>query len=280
LIVGVISTAFVGLISPLGFLADIIFLVVVCFSEVLLGKVRLKIFRTLFVIFASSGLISFWYNPKFLKLFFESQQGQGIVLGLSKIAPISLFAIPVLMIAGFLIFERRPDLQSTFVASFFSIIFLAVWLAGEGFMPSHPARYQSELGISLAFLGSVLILVVFDFLKLNLKIGKIFGLDALRQQFWGNIIPVVVFLLAIAYSVVKSSNLNFLAQESVLGLWEGVKQTDLWLAREQADGPSFVLGYSVSVLTVISLFIIGFRSLSFKTKAESVQNFQRDRKEN
>src|SRR4030042_1565361 len=104
---GVFSSAgmaIVALTSPIGFLTLAVFMGVITFSEMLLGRGRLKLLRFLVVLILAVGFSAFWYNPKFVIVTIQSAQGQLIRKTLSNLIPISFFTLPIFGITGFLIY--------------------------------------------------------------------------------------------------------------------------------------------------------------------------------
>src|SRR4030066_358888 len=104
-----VGMAIVALTSPIGFLTLAVFMGVITFSEMLLGRGRLKLLRFLVVLILAVGFSAFWYNPKFVIVTIQSTQGQLIRKTLSNLIPISFFTLPILGITGFLLFENRPQ---------------------------------------------------------------------------------------------------------------------------------------------------------------------------
>ena len=244
--------ALVALTSPFGFFVLVAFATVTTFSEMLLGTGRLKIFRFLVIILVAAGLSSFWYNPHFGLALIMGPVGEEVRETVARLIPISFFIVPILAAFGFLLFDRRPELQPFFLASFYTIGFAIIVSVGGGFFPSHPSRYLSEFGISLAFLGGITLTRFMDFLKFNDKV-KALKLDKpiFVNGFMGGL------ALALILAVVMGKSRVELTKREVLGLWTDVNRGEIWLQREQFRGVPAYYGYSITGMTIISLGLLG-----------------------
>jgi len=167
---------------------------------------------------------------------------------------VSFFTLPVLGAFGYLLFDRKPNLQPLFLASFFAIAFAIIAIAGGGIFPSHPGRYLSEFGISLAFLLSVVIVNVSDYLKFtqNPKLVKY------KKGYLVNTGLLVVFLLLISLAILGKYSLA--RGSKVLGIWEGVDKGDIWEAKDKFGGAPSVLGYTISGVTIFGLGFLASRT--------------------
>ncbi len=255
LFIASLTAALMALISPFGFMTFLIFAGLTVFSEMLLGKGRLKFFRFLAVMLFAGGLNSFWYNPAFFFWMIMGPMGEEIRLTIARLIPISFFAIPLLASFGFLLFDRKPDLQPIFLASFYSIAFALTALAIRGgFFPSHPSRYAPELGISLSFLISIALIKLADYLRFT-NVSKLSpGLNLHKGGVVNSLIGVVFFVL-ILFTVLSRDSLIPSGENNILGTWTGVAKGDIWIARESFTGIWGILGISI---TVISFLILGF----------------------
>lgn len=246
LLIASISFALVALTSPFGFSILIGLSFITTFSEMLLGSGRLKFFRLLVILVVALGLSSFWYNPQFSLEMFFGPIGDGVRQTITRLVPISFFVIPVLAAFGFLLFDRKPDLQPVFLASFYTIGFALIVLVRGGLFPSHPSRYIPEFGISMAFLLSIAVVKVTDRIRF-LKTESKFNLSYIA-----NFILLAIVSISVLGVVVGRSSL-VRSQSDVLGIWTGVERGEIWLARDQVGGLSSVLGYMITGGTVLSL---------------------------
>jgi len=262
LLLAAIFVSLVVLTSPFGFFVLAIFATITTFSEMLLGRGRLKVFRFFVILAVSAGLSSFWYNPQFTMSLVFGPVGEEVRLTVTKLIPISMFLVPVLAAFGFLLFDRRPELQPVFLASFYTIAFAVIVLAGGGFFPSHPSRYLPEFGISLAFLGGIAVVRFTDFIKFSEK----FKFAKLSKPIFGNAITAGVVLALIAIILVGRARVD-LGQRDVLGLWTDVSRGRIWLEREQFTGAPAVFGYSITGVTLVTLGLLGVQS-RFKAPGE------------
>jgi hypothetical protein len=260
LIVASISSALVALISPFGFMTYIIFAFIFTFSEVLLGSGRLKFFRFLTAFFFAGGLNSFWYNPGFFIWMITGPLGEDVRYMISKLIPLSFFILPVLGAFGYLLFDRRPKLQSVFLALFYTLSFGTITLAGGGIFPSHPSRYMAELGISLSLLLSIGIVKLVDFLKFTPIINKLPAKGIVPN------LILFLFVTVIVGMIVFGQNRLLIENENVLGIWEGVEKGDIWRAKENFKGVSSLSGYVISAFSFFGLSIIALKSRLTKYK--------------
>lgn len=254
LIMAALASAVVALISPFGFMIYMIFALITGFSEMLLGKGRLKLFRMIVVFMFAGGLCSFWYNPGFFFWMISGPMGQEIRFMISKFIPISFFVVPALGVFGYLLFDRKPTLQPVFLASFFTITFLLISLAGGGVVPSHPSRYVYELGISFSFLVSIIIVSISDYVRLSKKIG----LSKMHKTFLANGMLLLSLVILVA-GVVFGKNQMITETSNVLGMWEGVQKGDIWLARDRFGGLHAFAGHTITGVSVLGLLFMSLK---------------------
>jgi len=239
-----LGTTLVALTSPIGFVVLFTFMVILTFSEMLLGRGRLKFLRFVIVLLLTVGFSAFWYNPKFVILIIQSSQGQLVKNTLSNLLPISFFLLPLLGVFGFLLFENRPGLQPIFIAFFLTIAF-GLFSLGAGVAHPSPSRFLPAFGISLAFLLGILIVWFFDFLRLSEKRQLLaFGL-------MGLIFALIVFIIGFF-----SGNLRELEQFQVLGTISSEQTVGLWEIKEQTGRLENLFGYAISSLAALSVLIL------------------------
>ncbi|HUV46563.1 MAG TPA: hypothetical protein VMW29_00360 [Candidatus Bathyarchaeia archaeon] len=243
----------VALTSPLGLFILGCFSLAISFSEMLLSQGRLKFFRFLTVFMLAAGLVSFWYNPGFVFLIVASPQGELIKGTLASLFPLSFFLVPLLGAFGFLLFENRPRLQPLFLAVFLSIGFGLLSL-GAGMQLSSPYRFLPSLGMALAFLGSIVLARIFDFLKRRRSFRQFSGISRYRKQI---LFFSITLFFTIITSIIMASAKNFgqLEQEEVLGLVDS-KTTGIWEARNAIGWFHHIIGGSISFSTAGLLIFI------------------------
>ncbi|OGM27027.1 hypothetical protein A3D00_01990 [Candidatus Woesebacteria bacterium RIFCSPHIGHO2_02_FULL_38_9] len=246
LVIASISAGVVALISPFGFLTFSILAAVTAFSEVLLGRGRLKLIRLIAVLVFAGGLNSFWYNPVFFYWMITGPIGEDVRLMISRLIPISFFMLPIFGSFGFLFFDRKPDLQSLFMASFFTIAFATIVIAGGGFFPENPSRYAPEFGISLAFLLGVVVVKFTDYLKSS------------KGRLFAHFFIVLSILFSFVAIIFGRDNL-IKTQTNVLGMWTGVEKGEIWIAKDKFRGASQVLGYVITVISLSTLAFLGVK---------------------
>jgi len=250
LVVSSLASALVALISPFGLLTYLMFAGIGTFSEVLLGRGRLKIFRAVTALVLAGALCSFWYNPGFFFWLVSGPMGQEVRIMLSRLLPISFFTLPVLGAFGYLLFDRKPDLQPLFLSTFLTIAFLVILLAGRGFIFSAPSRYIPELGISLAFLFGIGAEKLGEYLMENREKwewAKKGGGVLIRGS--------MVLIVGLMVSGIVLGKSGLLSHTEVLGFWTGVERGELWQARERFKGFYSWFGF---VITGTAAVILGW----------------------
>jgi hypothetical protein len=246
LIISAVASAVVALTSPFGVMTFLIFAVILLFSEVLVGNGRLKIARFTAVMLTTGGLCSFWYNPVFFYWMITGPLGADARLTLSNLIPISLFTVPVLATLGYLLFDRKPKLQPVFLASFFTIGYALIVVAGGGFVPSHPSRYISELGISLSFFIAISLTRISDYVKTSKRVSFASNIKGLASNgFLAFFTVVLVAVIVFAGGIIGND-----IHQNVLGSWSDVDKGDLWVAKGEFEGAYNVLGYTITGFTV------------------------------
>jgi hypothetical protein len=248
-----LGTVLVALTSPVGLLVLFVFMAVMTFSEMLLGRGRLKFLRFLTVVFLAAGFSAFWYNPKFFILMANSPQGELVKKTVGNLLPVSFFVLPVLGVGGFLFFENRPQFQPMFIAFFLSVAF-GLFSLGAGVVHPLPSRFVPALGISVAFLTGFLIVWFFDFLRLSSRIEKFKKLASNRQLAAFGLI-FLFFILTISTYVLKSKNLVALSDVRVLGLSED-KTVGIWEIRQNTTFFESLIGYGMTSLTFLSVAVL------------------------
>ena len=269
LVLASLVTGLIALSSPFGLLIGLMILLVIAFSEFLQGEMRLKSLRFIFFIGLTVGFVAFWYNPGFVALFLKSQQGLVLKKTFFNLIPLSFVVIPVAAAFGFLLFEKKAELQCLFIAlglvALFSLISFADYIGR--FFPSHPYRYLVTLGFSLSFLLGIILVSFSDFLRFRGQFRKIrlspLGRNLAKKFFW------LANLGIIGLKVVFSLNsLWQLPKGQVLGVWsEGITTGQTWEIKRQTGGASAAAGYLVTILT---FFLVIFSWLKIKRQKEII----------
>ncbi|OQX50859.1 hypothetical protein B5M47_02870 [candidate division CPR3 bacterium 4484_211] len=173
------SVAVVGLISPFALFNLVLFLLVIAFSELILGQAKFKLLRFLFVVSLAWGMAAFWYTPGFVYKILSAGQGRLVVSLLWRLVPISFFAVPIIFVFGYLIFESREGLQPIALTLGFFTIYLFVnlveFLSYSDFRDFLliPHRFLPEFGLCLSLLLGVAATIFLDALGSLSAIGKI-----------------------------------------------------------------------------------------------------------
>lgn len=233
-----VVSSLIALFSPFGFFCYVILAIITTFSEILLGDGRLKFFRLVTSLFFAGTLSSFWYNPAFFYWMIMGKMGDDIRSLIKKLVPISFFTIPVLATLGYLLFDRKPDLQPLFLATFYTIVFAIFALAGEGFAPTNPGRYIHLFGISLGFLLGIASLNIIEHIQ---KIKKI-----------KNFILAAICVVLIVFTVMMKDGIGN-SNSNVLGVWTDVGKGDIWLAKDEFGQRYSFFGYAITFFGIGSL---------------------------
>lgn len=247
-----LSAALIALISPFGFLTYLFFAGTFTFSEVLLGQGRAKIFRFFLILILAGALSSFWYNPSFFLWMLFGPMGTEIRSMIAKLLPISLFALPILATFGYLLFDRKPSLQPLFIASFCTIAFFIITVAGGNLFPSSPARYRTELGIAVSFLAGYLFVSLTEYIKFNFIKGKLSGKFV---NFLANSISPSLGVGFLLLGVI-GRDLFIYNNMQVLGIWTEVRKGEIWVARGNFMGYHAYIGYAITAVALGILFYL------------------------
>lgn len=259
--------ALVILISPFGFVAYKTFAIMVVFSEMLLGEGRLKAMRFIIVMITAAALVAFWYNPAFALWIFTGPVGQEIRVTIINLLPVSLFALPIFGTFGFLLFDRRPDLQPLFLASFWTIIFLMIVFVGKiSFTSTDSMRYLPELGISLAFLLAVIIQRLIDILK-DINVS---GIPWLSQPAFSNPLITLILILLTARIIMARESMIIDIPDAT-AVWTSPGKGAIWFARDNLFSASGVLGYIITGIGLVILVLLGVRAQIEKIKSKRSQ---------
>ncbi len=252
LIFAAATATLISLISPFGIITYGIMGTITTFSEVLLGNGRLKIFRFLTILVFSFALSSFWYNPGYFVWMITGPMGQEIRDLIGNLIPMSFFTAPVLLTFGYLLFDRKPNLQSMFMALFYTAVFALMVIAGGGLIPEHAPRYAAELGMSIAFLLGVVILKIYDFLMfVDIKKNRV----KIAGKYLSFGLIGFVFLLLIM-RIITGKEMIVQEEINVLGVWTGIDRTEIWVAKDQFGGIYAIVGYIISIAAAGTLTLL------------------------
>lgn len=159
-----LSVSLISLISPFALLNLYFFFLILTFSEMLLGQARIKILRFLMIVVFAQGISSFWYHPEFFFSMMRSEQGREVLASLWQLFPISFFTVPIFGAISFLVFDRKPHLQSAFFAFTATVLYFGL-VAVENIsiqLPlPFPARFFPEFYIGLSlFLAITIVFLI------------------------------------------------------------------------------------------------------------------------
>lgn len=253
-----LGTTVVALASPIGVIVLFIFMGVITFSEMLLGRGRLKLIRFLTVFVLAVGFSAFWYNPKFVILTINSPQGQLVRKTFFNLFPVSFFLLPILGVFGFLLFENRPQLQPIFIAFFLTIGF-GVFSLGAGVAYPIPSRFLPAFGISLAFLLGILVVGLVDFIRASPKLKRFKIIFPYRRLVAAGLIGFLfaLIILTIGFS---GRNLWELTHTQVLGLTAD-HTVGIWDIKEKTTRLENLIGYGISGLTTLAVLVLKLKLL-------------------
>ncbi len=247
LVIASALSAAIILISPSGAISYFLLAIFATFSEALLGGSRIKILRFASLFLLVGALTSFWYNPSFTFWLIFGPLGDGLRTGIVDLIPLSLFIIPVLGTFGFLLFDRKPNLQAVFLASFWTIGFLIIdCISSGGFPPSGTSRYLPELGLTLAFLLGLGITYFID----SMKQSKITRIPQLNRPAFSNPLITLVLGLLVAGSIILRKDISS-GLYSSNKLLDNVDKSTLWVLRDNFTGTSALVGYTITGVTLL-----------------------------
>ena len=121
-----------------------------------------------------------------------------------------------------------------------------ITVAGGGLFPSHPSRYMSEMGISLAFLVSIFIVKLTDFIRVQERIK----LARINSVLMSNFIIVLILFLCLGAILVGKNRLYY-DRGDALGIWDGIERGEIGKAREKFGGVPSVLGYAITLSSIV-----------------------------
>jgi hypothetical protein len=245
-----IGSTVVVLVSPLGFGVLLTFMMVIVFSEMLLGQGRLKILRLLMVLLLTAGFSAFWYNPGHIMLVLQSEQGQFMGKALGNIIPISLFLVPLLGTLGFLLFEDRAHLQPLFLAIFLVVVF-ALFSFGSELVNPAPGRFIPALGLSLSYLLATVIFGIFEIIRVAPFLDR-YKISQKARDIIANIfLGIVVFIIGLCFLLGRPGIMPEYMQ--VLG-FSTPDSVGIWEMRNRTSSLQMTSGYVMTFITILTVF--------------------------
>lgn len=181
-----------------------VFMMFVTISEILVdqGRTKLKRFSTAVgVLFVCIIAV---YNLSLIDMF-VSEEGRITLSVLVNFLPLNFFLVPILGTFAFLIFDRRPQLQSAFLALSLLILFGILHLVRGSFVNIafiDQDRYAAEVSFALAFFWGILISWVFDLIRAGKVLQKNPFVMAYRTRIAYAFIFLILGLLVISILLV------------------------------------------------------------------------------
>jgi len=247
-----LSAALIALISPFGLFTYLFFAGIFTFSEILLGQGRAKTLRFFLILVLTGALCSFWYNPSFFYWMLTGPMGSDIRSMISKLLPISFFALPVLTTFGYLLFDRRPNLQPLFIASFCTIVFFIITAVGGNLVPSSPVRYRAEMGVAASFFAAFLFVQLIEFVKFR------FIKEKFKGKFYSFLVNSLNPVLGIVFLAAGLFIRDIMIYDStdILGVWTDVQKGSVWVARDNFIGIHAYCGYAITAAAIAILIYL------------------------
>ncbi len=258
LVLAAFGMALIALTTLFGSLAGLMTLGVVAFSELLQGRGRIKLIRFGLFVLVALGFVAFWYNPTFVLSYFNTERGQTISKTLVNLIPLSFVVLPVFGAFGFLLFEKKKQLQPLFIAlgltAMYTVIFFADY--SSHLFPSHPRRYYPELGFALSVLGGITMTALVDYVHLKGRFFK-YRLTPAGRTLATRVLMVVLVGGFGLVTATKMKAIWRLPDAQVLGLQTGeMALTSVWEARNRAGLFAEVIGYVISLVTISAVVVI------------------------
>ncbi len=257
-VISAIGVALVSIISPFGIFTLLIFMAIETYSEMLLGQGRVKLFCLLLVLVIAAGLSAFCYHPAYIVKVFSNDKGFSFVSLIWSLVPISFFLVPTAGAFSFLIFDRRPNLQSLFLSGSSFITFLLFVFVGDRIstdLVPVPSRFLPELSISFSFLTALLLVWFAELLRGEL-LSRFFRLSPILASGLNRGLAIFYLLALLILMVVLRSNFWQLAQKGIYSM-----TTKSYLI---GDGVSQIIGLSITILTILTLGVIRVRTRTYK----------------
>jgi len=170
-----LGVAMVGFLHWPSLWVAVVLLAVLLFSEILIGQSGQKI-RIAFICFVFTLLfLAPVYNISFLRGSFQYAQNAGIFQNWARLVPLSLVVLPIVVTVLFLIFDRRPRLQSLLIAFLWTGLFLVAIFADQVYdknLLPNPGYLVSELSMANALLIGLIGVLLVNFMR-RLLINKV-----------------------------------------------------------------------------------------------------------
>ncbi|MBU0708663.1 hypothetical protein KJ596_02840 [Patescibacteria group bacterium] len=268
-----LGIALVGLVNAFALFNLLLFLLVIFFSELILGQTKVKTARFLVILLFAWGFLSFWYTPGTIWELINSGQGRLIISLFGRLLPLSFFVGPILLVFAYLIFESRESLQPIALALGFLVIYLFLNLVEylayadiERYVLL-PRRFLPELGLSIALVLGIAATISLDALGALSKFGK---LILPKDEMAGEEKRGVSFLFLILIWLVGMAFVYFfLPTELILADIRMVKSTgpcvgDFWLTHGQlclrncTNWLDNCVGFGMTAMSFVFMFVLVF----------------------
>lgn len=203
-LLGAISLSFILLISPFAFVNLFIIAMVFGISEMLLGQGRIKVARLLFIFLVGILLTSFWYHPRVILELFRSNEWREGTSVFKNLLPISFFAVPVCGTILFLIFDRKPHLQSIFIAIILVIVYGLINFSENVLVKRIvpvPMRFLPEFSLSMSlFLATLISLASYFVAHYLIKLFR-------KTNVWLENIPYLLWSFTIGFMLIWTADI-------------------------------------------------------------------------
>lgn len=209
----------VGLSHWAGFISLIIILVIILFSEIILGRVGPKFKSAFWIFLISAGFLAFWYNISFLRISFSYGISDTLTNTFGSIIPLAFAIFPILGTALFLIFDRKPKLQPLFISLIWFGIFLFVvliWDYGQKIFLPEPRLYLLELHLGASILIALALTAFIDFIR------KIVRIRFPRHYADFIVTALIVIFIGISISLILTT---FSASQKLAQPHQNIKET-------------------------------------------------------
>lgn len=211
-----IGISTIAIISPFSLLNFLIFFGVLLIAEGFQGNLRIKLIRSVMLLFTAGALSFYWYYPSIILKFASLSYVQSAFAKFLGILPAAIPIIPVAGALSFLIFDRREKLKPIFVSLSLFLIYLTFYLVSNqldvGSIFSAD-RYLPELILSVSFFLAIIVIFITGFIFRQLT-SKLEG----SLAFFGTVVLITFVVALVGFLAFQGVGIvhNYIESEKIV----------------------------------------------------------------